>query len=239
MEKYFMNIEEQVKDLIPNADEYIIGFANLTNLLTDKYRGCNYGIVIGKKLNDKIIDSISAGPNLDYYNLYNETNKNLSELQNKISKNLRSSNVTNIVIEPTSTDEQLDDEYYKTLKADFSHKMAATRAGIGWIGKTDLLISEKFGPRLRLATILVDYPPGLSSSPVNESKCGDCKLCVERCPAQAANGISWNINIDRNDFYDPFKCREKCREISWKNMKKRVSLCGICVSICPAGKRNR
>jgi epoxyqueuosine reductase QueG len=36
--------------------------------------------------------------------------------------------------------------------------MAATRAGIGWIGKKDLLVSEKFGPRNRLASVLTNYP---------------------------------------------------------------------------------
>jgi epoxyqueuosine reductase QueG len=145
-------------------------------------------------------------------------------------------NISTISIEPTFSDDELDDEYYKTLRADVSHKMVATRAGLGWIGKTDLFISKKFGPRLRLATILTDYPLDCVNVPIDESRCGKCTLCVDKCPAQAANGIPWNIHVAREEFYNPFKCREKCLELSWQNMKQHISICGICVSVCPLGK---
>ena len=36
--------------------------------------------------------------------------------------------------------------------------MIATRAGLGWIGKTDLFISKDIGARLRLVSILIDRP---------------------------------------------------------------------------------
>jgi epoxyqueuosine reductase len=114
--------------------------------------------------------------------------------------------------------------------------MAATRAGLGWIGKTALFISKKFGPRLRLVTILIDHPIECANSPIEESRCGKCRVCVEKCPAQAANGKSWNINLDRDEFFNAFKCREKCRELAWKHLKQRISICGLCVSVCPMGK---
>jgi len=100
------------------------------------------------------------------------------------------------------------------LRFDFSHKMAATRAGLGWIGKTALFISEKYGPRARLATVLTDFPVSVCANPIEESKCTDCDLCVRICPAQAANGPAWNINIDRNDFFDPFACLKSARIIA-------------------------
>ena len=234
-----MNVEEQIRNLVPNDKYYTIGFADLTNLLADKYKSYNYGIVIGKKLDDKIVDSVISGPNFEYYKQYNQTNKDLSELVHKISEKLKSLNISSFVIEPTIADKELDGQYIKTLRYDFSHKMVATRAGIGWIGKTALLISDKFGPRLRLATILTNYSLPCSNKPINESKCGLCNLCVEQCPARAANGELWDINIDRDSFFNPFKCREKCLELSWKNMKIRTSICGICVSICPIGRKNK
>lgn len=125
----------------------------------------------------------------------------------------------------------------KTLSADFSHKMAATRAGLGWIGKTDLFISERFGPRLRLATVLTDSPLAASAVPVTESKCGNCTVCVDACPAGAANGRSWDVHTSRDDFYNAFLCRETCRAVTKKRVGVDASLCGICVSVCPVGKR--
>ncbi len=232
-----MTLEEQIRGLLPDDSEYITGFANLTGMLEDTYEAHHFAISIGKKLSDGIIDSIITGPTLEYYNLYKKTNKLLSNMIQRVSAFLESCHISNIPIEPTIDEEDLEDEYYKTLRTDFSHKMAATRAGIGWIGKTDLLVTEKFGPRLRLATILIDRPVGLTATPINESRCGNCALCVEKCPAGAASGRAWSIDVDRDVFYNPFKCREKCLELSWNNFQKRVSICGICISVCPIGKR--
>lgn len=232
-------VEERVKQIIGNEDEFIIGFAHLAGLLPKVYGNHHYGIVIGKKLDDRIIDSIESGPTLEYQQYYYQVNRDLSALSHKIAKELETMNISCIVIEPTVNDDELDNEYYKTLRVDFSHKMAATRAGLGWIGKTALFISKKFGPRLRLVTILTDYPVECPNSPINESQCGQCQVCVEKCPAQAVNGKLWNINIDRDEFYNAFKCREKSLELAWKNLKQRTSICGICVSICPLGTNKR
>jgi epoxyqueuosine reductase QueG len=231
-----MTIEERIKQIINNENGYIMGFADLSNLVDRKYKGYNYAIVIGKKLDDTIIDAVESGPTAEYHDLYKQTNNDLSMLIHKIADELKQMNISTIVIEPTVSDDELDDEYYQTLRIDFSHKMAATRAGLGWIGKTALFISKKFGPRLRLATILTNHPLPDSNEPIEESRCGKCLLCVDLCPARAANGKSWNIDIDRDEFYNPFKCREKCRELSWENMRQHASICGICVSVCPIGK---
>jgi epoxyqueuosine reductase len=166
-------------------------------------------------------------------------NNQISGFIHQFADELATMNISGIVVEPTVNDDELDDEYYQTLRTDFSHKMAATRAGLGWIGKTALFISKKFGPRLRLVTILIDHPFECANSPIEESQCGKCRVCVEKCPAQAANGELWNIDLDRDEFYNAFKCREKCLELAWKNLKQRTSICGICVSVCPFGKAKR
>ncbi len=229
-----MNLGEKLRDVLPDDGQAVYGFADLKGLLNDRFKGYNYGIVIGKKLDDRIIDSILAGPNEPYYRLYRETNEILSGLVHRVAEVLESGGISCIPIEPTVTEKQLDQ---RTLIAEFSHKMAATRAGIGWIGKTALLVSRRFGPRLRLATVLTGHPPESCGPPVDESRCGSCTLCVEWCPARAANGLLWNIRMSREEFFDPFRCRETCLELSRKNIKKDVSICGICVSICPIGRK--
>ena len=234
-----MQIEERVKQIIGNEEEYIIGFVHLAGLVPEGYGDHRYGIVIGKKLDDSIIDAIESGPTLEYQQYYYQVNRDLSSVSHEIANELKTMNISCIVIEPTVNDDELDDEYYQTLRVEFSHKMAATRAGLGWIGKTALFISKKFGPRLRLVTILTDHPFECPNSPINESQCGKCQVCVEKCPAQAANGELWNIDLDRDEFYNAFICREKCLELAWKNLKQRTSICGICVSVCPFGKTKK
>ena len=42
------------------------------------------------------------------------------------------------------------------LLARFSFKTAAAHAGIGWFGKNDVIITKRYGPRVRLSAILID-----------------------------------------------------------------------------------
>jgi len=231
-----MTIEEKIAEIVGNKDVYVYAFANLDGLLDKRYAEFNHAISIARKLDDAIVDAVHKGPTEKYLQEYRNANAELSTKVNDLSNMLFHENIKNAPIKPTYEDDELDENYFKTLRTEFSHKMAATRAGLGWIGKTDLLVTLKFGPRVRLATVLVDYQFQTTGIPIIASKCGACTECVDKCPAQAANGMLWNTGIDRNDFYDAFKCREKCRELSKINLNETISLCGICVSACPMGK---
>ena len=57
------------------------------------------------------------------------------------------------------------------LGAELPHKTVATRAGIGWIGKCALLVTEKYGSAIRLTTVLTDMDLE-TDQPINGSKCG-------------------------------------------------------------------
>jgi epoxyqueuosine reductase len=223
-----------IKYLLP-SDDFIYGFADLSGLLEKKYQGFNFGISIGKRLEKEIIEPVIAGPTHEYYTHYRQINNELAVLTDKITVDFKSHNIEAIAIEPTVTTEALDTIYLKTLKTDLSHKMVATRAGLGWIGKTDLFISRKFGPKLRLVTILLKDKVKSKNKPVYKSKCGSCRLCVDACPAKAANGRHWNINVKREDFFDPWKCRAKCAEFGRDRLGTDARVCGICVAVCPVG----
>lgn len=230
-----MNLNNFIEEIL-DPDQYIYGFADLTGLLNDKYSNFPYAISIGKKLNDSIIDALEFnGPTREYYEHYRTINTDLELILEKLAEKFRSINT--LKVKPTFHDSELDEKYFKTLICDFSNKMAATRAGLGWIGKTDLFISNKYGPRVRLATLLTDYKLQIKNKPYNESKCGKCNICVDKCPANAANGTLWNINTERALFFDAFKCRDKCRELANRNINKNISICGICISVCPMGKK--
>ena len=134
----------------------------------------------------------------------------------------------------TVDDGSLQAELRRTLTYRVSHKMVATRAGLGWIGKTDLLVSRRFGPRVRLASILTSEPLE-TGVPMDSSQCHHCRLCVDACPAQAATGAAWTAGVTRDVFFNAFACRDYCRKISQEKLGKVISLCGKCVSLCPIG----
>ncbi len=229
-------IINEIKQICPQ-EYYEIGYASLSGLLKLEYSKYKHGISLARKLDDQIINQISNGPTDLYYDLYCNINNELNMKIEVISNLLKTYNIEAYPIKATVEDSELDDTYKKTLRYSFSHKLVATRSGIGWIGKTDLLLTSRFGPRVRLASILMTANISDSGVPINESQCGSCNICVNNCPAKAATGQLWTTSIDRDVFFDPFKCREYCRQISAERIKKEISLCGICISVCPKGKK--
>lgn len=218
---------------------YDIGFASLSGLLRKEFAGFEYGLVLARRMDDEVMDRVSRGPDMEYYELYQKVNDELNQNVSRITEILLEHGCQVLPVTSTVSDGELDGEYKEQLRYWLSHKMVATRAGIGWIGKTGLLISFRFGPRVRLASILLDSKIAEPGRPVNDSLCGSCMVCVHGCPVQAANGKSWTTSVDRNEFYDPFKCMAHCRDLSLNRIGKNISLCGICVSVCPKGLTNR
>ena len=117
-------------------------------------------------LDADIIDKIYTGPTQKYRKHYKEINTELNSITEKIAELAITAGYNTLPIRATVPDEDLDDNYYKTLRLFFSHKMAATLAGLGWIGETDLLLDHTFGPRIRLATILTDRLLGQPEIPI-------------------------------------------------------------------------
>ena len=115
----------------------------------------------------------------------------------------------------------------------FSHKMAATKAGLGWIGKSSLFVSTEFGCGVRLATVLTNAPL-TEGKLVTESQCGDCIECVKACPYEAIRGATWHPGIERDKLLDAFLCSKEREEYITKLGYKHP--CGLCIKACPVGK---
>ena len=113
----------------------------------------------------------------------------------------------------------------------FAHKTAATRAGLGWIGKTGLFVSPEAGPKLRLTTVFTDLalPVG---TPVTESSCGSCRACLQACPARAGRDVSWQAGMARDLLFDAAACERHMDGLEMSGHK----VCGLCVAACPFGR---
>jgi epoxyqueuosine reductase QueG len=121
----------------------------------------------------------------------------------------------------------------ETLLGAFSHKMAAVRAGLGWIGKSTLLVTSEHGPRVKLSTVLVDcdFP---CSGKVAESECGDCRVCIDACPYGCIKGHEWRPGIEREEMLDAFTC--SARREAFRSRIGHKHECGLCLLACPIGK---
>lgn len=113
----------------------------------------------------------------------------------------------------------------------FPHKTAAVAAGLGWIGKSSLLVTPQFGPRIKLATVLTDADFETSSLTVSDL-CGKCSLCVEACPYGAIKGANWRRGDPREKLLDADICND--RRLDFVAEIGRKSSCGLCLQACEA-----
>lgn len=185
-----------------------------------------YGIAFAIKIKPSIISGINGGPTKEYYEEYNKINKTLDYIAVSCVKYIKTQGYS--AIGQTSTYVTSNDN----LTTPLPHKTVATRAGLGWIGKNALLITPEYGSAIRISSVLTDMPL-ITGSPIDESKCGRCNKCVEACPASAIKGMLWNVNVAREELLNPFKCRQKARELLNKEIGIESAICGKCIEVCP------
>jgi epoxyqueuosine reductase QueG len=132
---------------------------------------------------------------------------------------------------PVAASQMIDSERLVGL---FSHKLAAHLAGLGWIGKSCMLITPEQGPRVRWASILTDAP--LTVGQPMAERCEACDACVRSCPAQAFTGRSFRDDEPREARFDVTRCQAYQ---SLRDETAEVRACGMCVYVCPHGRGRR
>lgn len=207
------------------AGASLVGFADLAPIPEDARQGFPRGVAIAVRLDPPVVAAIKDGPNEDYACQYDAKNRLLGEIAGAGAEFLRRKGFR--AAARAATLEKLPEDLITPLP----QKTIATRAGLGWIGKPALLVTEIYGPAVRLNSILTDapLPPG---RPVTESRCGDCSVCVEICPGKAVSGRPWKAGMARHEFFDAFACREANSRVAAPR-KMHHHICGMCIANCP------
>ena len=110
--------------------------------------------------------------------------------------------------------------------AAFSHRHAAYFAGLGTFGVNNTLLTARYGPRVRFASILTNAV--IEPDAVMEgSLCTRCMRCVKHCPAKA---------IQAGDYPGHIIDKGRCTEQSSSLARRGISPCGICIKVCPIGE---
>jgi epoxyqueuosine reductase QueG len=179
----------------------------------------SYGISMGFHLSDAILEEILNQPTPLYFHHYQRVNILLDTVGLMVTSAIQDLGYQAMSI-PAS---QIVD--WKTQKGHLSHKHVASAAGLGWIGRNNLLVNEKFGSRIRLVTVLTDLP--LVISPPSIKDCGSCLDCLSVCPAGA-------IKVRQEEF-DHLRCYEQLRTFA-KTLHFSHNICGVCVKACRGQK---
>jgi epoxyqueuosine reductase QueG len=230
-------LNSQVESRLTEAGASLVGFADVSGLPAAARGEMESAISIAVALDASIVDEISEGPTQRYYREYMRVNEFLSRLSAITVDYLESQGHKAEAIAPTI---RIKGAAMKTLTTPLPHKTVATRTGLGWIGKSALLITKRYGPAIRLATVLTNAPlePG---QPVDDSLCGDCTKCVDRCPAKAILGENWHKGTARHLIYDAHTCCATAQGLAGRKgitvtidgICLPVTICGICIHACP------
>lgn len=176
-------------------------------------------ICLGVRLSQGILNEISAQPTRLYFHHYRTANMFLDQLGFKIAGFIQKEGFLALSI-PAS---QIVD--WQNQKAHLSHRHLGVLAGLGWIGRNNLLVSPRLGSQVRLVSILTDIP--LKTDKPLKKDCRDCRLCIEICPCGA-------IKENPLDF-DHIRCFEKLKEFQKQRLVDQY-VCGVCVNACKGSR---
>lgn len=184
-------------------------------------KGLGKAVCMAFRLSGRVLEDVVTGPTKLYFFHYQRVNVLLDELALKVTNFIQSRGWEALPI-PAS---QLID--WEKQTAHVSHKHAAQKAGIGWIGRNNLLVTPEFGSRQRLITVLTDMPLRIDE-PLPWG-CGGCRACISSCP-------SGSIKENPSDF-DHVGCYQQMRVLI-KAAGISQNICGLCVKAC-RGKDRR
>lgn len=176
-------------------------------------------VCLGVRLSQGVLNEISNQPTRLYFHHYRTANMFLDQLAFKVASFIQKKGFLALPI-PAS---QIVD--WQNQKAHLSHKKLAVSAGLGWIGRNNLLVNKELGAGLRLVSILTDMPLGTDKP--QKQGCGTCRFCVKICPAGAIK--------ESPEEFDHLKCFEKLKEFQKQRLTDQY-ICGVCVNVC-RGKR--
>ncbi len=208
-------IKSEIKSFLSGYGVDIVGFTDIPRGLgiaeiTEEFPGA---IVFGYPLSGAVLNTVIDRPTLIYKHHYKTVNWLLDQTAFHLVRFITEKKKKAIAIPASQTVD------WENQRGHLPHKLLAREAGLGFIGKNGLVIHPQYGARVRYASVLTDleFEPDTRI----EQSCGDCKKCIEVCPAQA---------ITENGL-DLKRCLEKLKEFS-KIRGIGQYICGVCLRVC-------
>ncbi|MEW6009479.1 MAG: 4Fe-4S binding protein [Candidatus Omnitrophota bacterium] len=184
-------------------------------LQQDVLKNFNWAVCLVIPLSASILNTIEAAPNKIYFHHYRIANSLLDQIAFKLANFIQAKGFRAL---PIPASQILN---WQKQSAHLSHKKIGYLAGLGWIGRNNLLVNQDLGCQFRLVTILTDMP--LKIGRPLKKDCDSCRACIEVCPVGA-------IKEKKEDF-DYQRCFEKLKEFQ-KSGAVGQYICGICVKAC-------
>lgn len=210
---------DALNDLALREGLALFGVADVTGirdsfLLPDAVRTrFTRAIAAGVRLSRAVLQTVEGAPNQHYYFHYQRANILLDQTAIKLTAWLQARGWEAM---PIPASQVID--WDKQLGS-VSHREIARRAGLGWMGRNNLLVNPLYGSQVRYLTVLTDAP--LPADAPTAEGCGECRRCAAACPAGAIADAGFNRDA----------CHQKLKEFT-KTQRIGQMICGVCVKEC-------
>ena len=151
-----------------------------------------------------------------------------------ISAEFETIGIKNVII-PTDDPYEFWDDENKTGRAILSLRHTGYLAGLGVIGRNNLLVNEYFGNMIQIGALLTDTE--IEPSPLADYKtCADnCRICIDTCPVKALDGTTVNqklcrpLSVYKNEkgyiLKKCYNCRKNCPLTLGLKQKTKINVC--------------
>lgn len=220
---------EKLNEHMRTAGAALWGIADLSALPSQQNGGYPRAIAFALAVNPVVAKRILGGPSVHYSHEYNTLNMRLDALSRQTARILREHGFDAQTI--TREDAPYSEEEYQTR---LPYKTVARLAGLGWIGRSALLLTPEYGSAVRLGATLTNAP--LPANVPLAKGCGGCTICRDICPGGAIHGVDWSEGLSRDALVDPRKCSAATRARG-QDLPVRSVTCGLCIAACPYTRR--
>lgn len=224
-----MSLKKELRFEIKKQNVDLFCVVDISHLSNEQNRGYPVAILIGILLSQDYLHKITTTP--DYVEKMKRNNLKAEDefdQKEKLTDHIADDVAAFITSKGHVAFSQSESNLYQTgcydgenHRTPLPHKTIALLAGIGWIGKHDLLVTPEQGSAISICTVLTNAPLQTVAPPLLPSRCGNCMICVESCPTGAITGNSWSIGAPREELVDVYSC----------------ATCLKCLAFCPWTKK--
>lgn len=198
----------------------VVGIADMTRfdreiLGVGPVEGYARAVSFGLLVPAGVLGTLSDGPTLFYLHHYRQVNYRLDTIAYLLAKEIEAAGYHAL---PFAASQMID---WQRQLGHISHKHTAVAAGLGWIGRNNLLVHPQFGSRLRYNTVLTDM--ALEPDAPLDFGCGECSACISSCPAHAIK--QEQAEFDHRGCYEMLTVFKNKRNLGHH-------ICGLCVKAC-------
>jgi epoxyqueuosine reductase len=216
------SIREVLAEFCRSRNAVGFGICRLSEIRTDDFllpeqtiRDLPLAVSVALHLSPAVLGTLEDHPNQLYEHHYRQVNFALDRLALNLATLIQSLGAQAL---PVAASQLVD---WQNQRGHLSHKRVAVGAGLGWLGRNNLLVTPRFGAQVRLVTVLTDL--GLEPDRPLENGCDSCRACIAACPAKAIGATAAEFkHLDCFALLKEFQSRRYVSQY----------ICGLCVKAC-------